>query len=186
MGTGTTKDSHNRDVEKNESAAAYFATPDVPYTAEELNLAEHLFRSFGLMSRGPMQQIQGATRGEMALLGFLESTDHPLAPSDLAERLKLTSARIANTLNSLERKGLIERSHDETDRRRVEVSITPAGSELFRTQLKGAVLGLTAMVRDLGMDDAREFVRITSRIEGLISEREQVYPPPLIDFGDIA
>jgi DNA-binding MarR family transcriptional regulator len=154
--------------------------PDPPYTKEERILAERLFRAFGMISHGPLRQVQGVTQGEMALLGFLQAGGAPMAPTDLAEKLGLTTARIANILNSLERKGLVLRSHDATDRRRVEVSITSQGSALLRSNLDEAISGLSELVRELGIEDAREFARITGRIEVLVSEREHVTIPPAI------
>lgn len=156
--------------------------PNPPYTKEERILAERLFRSFGMISHGPLRQVQGVTQGEMALLGFLQAGGAPMAPTDLAEKLSLTTARIANILNSLERKGFVLRSHDAADRRRVEVSITPQGRALLRSNLDEAIGGLSELVRDLGIEDAREFARITGRVEALIAEREHVTIPPAISL----
>ncbi|MCI1666133.1 MAG: MarR family transcriptional regulator [Atopobiaceae bacterium] len=146
--------------------------------ASDKDLASRLFLSLGIMSRGPMRQIQGATQGEMALLGFLLATDEPTSPTEIAQRLALTTARIANTLNCLERKGLIKRTPDAVDRRRVQVTLTDEGRSFMVAGRKRALEDIQDLLDDLGEPDASEYVRIMGRIEALIAKREGIEPPP--------
>ena len=60
------------------------------------------------------------------VLGVLR--DHgAMSPSDLGERLIVTRATVTGLLDSLERRGFVERSRNPADRRSLMVEITPDG-----------------------------------------------------------
>ncbi len=73
----------------------------------------------------------GLTIGEADVLTLvlISAPDHP-PPTQLAEWLSLTTAGITGRLNTLERKGIIERKPHATDGRRVDIHLTTAGSTL--------------------------------------------------------
>lgn len=52
-------------------------------------------------------------------------------PSQLAERERVTPPSMNRTLNALEERGLVERSPDPDDARKVIVTLTAAGGELI-------------------------------------------------------
>ena len=52
-------------------------------------------------------------------------------PSELAEQLGLSRGALSARLSPLEQDGLITRTTDPDDRRRVHVALTPAGREAF-------------------------------------------------------
>ena len=90
-------------------------------------MAKQLFMLVGLMQREPIKKMQRISQGEMAMLGFLTYEKSETNPKELSERFNLSTARVANTLNSLERKEYITRVHDSFDRRKVMVYITEKG-----------------------------------------------------------
>lgn len=107
--------------------------------------------------------VLNSTRGETALLMTLFRAGTPLSPTELADESHVSSARVANILRSLEEKGLVSRTHSESDRRRVEVALTDAGradAEMRRARRQDAV---AAYLHELGEKDARELVRIVRR-----------------------
>jgi len=55
----------------------------------------------------------------------------PASPGALAERERVSPPSMNRTLNALEKAGLVTRSPDPDDARRVVVSITPAGRALI-------------------------------------------------------
>ena len=93
-------------------------------------MAKQLFMFVGLMQREPIKKMQKVSQGEMAMLGFLTYEKSETNPKELSERFNLSTARVANTLNSLERKEYITRVHDSFDRRKVMVYITEKGKEV--------------------------------------------------------
>lgn len=63
------------------------------------------------------------------------------SPSRLATMLNLTRGALSLRLATLEEMGLISRAHDSGDRRRVRVSLTPAGRDVLNSTMdaEGAV-----------------------------------------------
>ena len=67
--------------------------------------------------------------GENGVLLQLQNNGGALSSGKLAELLNLTSGRIANILKSLEKKSLILRERDSSDRRHVMARLTDLGVE---------------------------------------------------------
>ena len=82
---------------------------------------------------------------QLGILVHLER-EGPASPSTLAAREGVTSQAIAGVVRELELRGLVERTGDQTDRRRVAVAITDAGRELLTSREHVVV---DAMVRAL-------------------------------------
>lgn len=128
-------------------------------------LAEMLVDQTELLFRHGSHKLIGKNaRGECFVLRCLARSKAPLLPSDLSEQSHASTARIAVVLNTLEKKGLISRAIDPTDRRRILVSLTNVGQEyvaVVRTQLRE---DMKHLLEELGEQDAREYLRITKRI----------------------
>ena len=134
-------------------------------------LAERLVDQTELLFRnGPQKQIGKHAQGECFVLRCLARSEKPLLPSDLSNLAQSSTARIAVVLNTLEKKGYITRAIDPSDRRRVLVSLTPAGTEYIqgvRRQLRQRMCVL------LGEADAEEYLRITERILSITQRMAQ-------------
>jgi DNA-binding MarR family transcriptional regulator len=95
----------------------------------------------------------GLSRGEVGVLSALRlaGPPHRLSPTQLFKGLMLSSAGMTSRLDRLERRGLVARTSDPSDRRGVLVDLTPQGLELVdtvvaanTTEEKELVAGLTA------------------------------------------
>ena len=128
-------------------------------------LAEMLVDQTELLFRhGPHKQIGKSACGESFVLRCLARSKTPLLPSDLSEQIHTSTARIAVVLNALEKKGMITRTIDLADRRRILVSLTDAGkahTAEIRIQLQE---NMKHLLEELGEQDAREYLRITKRM----------------------
>lgn len=82
----------------------------------------------------------------------------------------VSSARIAALLKHLEQKGWISRSADEHDERRVNVLLTDAGRELINSRRREAIERVSAALREIGEEDAREYVRLQQKMLDALSE----------------
>lgn len=107
--------------------------------------------------------------GEFAILFFLHYNKakngvESFSSGDLSKALELSTGRMAIALNGLERKGLIKRTSDYSDRRRVMVSITDEGSSLAEDHHERGLDRFEKMLSSLGEEDAVELVRIVKRI----------------------
>lgn len=64
--------------------------------------------------------------------GILRTLEHhPLTLSELSRKFILDPSTLVPAVDALQRKGFIERGRDPKDRRRVPLSLTPAGIELL-------------------------------------------------------
>lgn len=59
-----------------------------------------------------------------------------VTPSDIARELLITLGTVTTSLNKLEKKGYVERTRSQVDRRVVYLSLTPKGRLLFRLHEK--------------------------------------------------
>lgn len=129
-------------------------------------MAEELFEYMNQFVKGPMQRIQNVSKGELAILNYLACRQGETIPSELSSSFQLSTARVANTLNSLERKGYISRVHDKTDRRKVLVFITDEGRAVESMRHEEVIEGLENLLNKLGEEDSGELMRIFRKIKG--------------------
>ena len=132
-------------------------------------MAKQLFMLVGLMQREPIKKMQKISQGEMAMLGFLMYEKSETNPKELSKRFNLSTARVANTLNSLERKEYIKRVHDSSDRRKVMVYITEKGKEVFTEAEKEALNEFSKLLSYLGENDSLCLMEIIDKIQAFYS-----------------
>ncbi len=155
------------------------AARDMLSSSERADLATSFFRTTVVMEHTVMADKPNISRGEMGVLGTLSYEQDGLAPSELARRLKVSPARIANTLRSLEKKGFITREINPEDRRGIVVHTTEAGSAYARANLVSAVGHIEEIFDALTPDESRELIRLMDKIEGMLCERGGIDSPPL-------
>lgn len=170
------------------SDAATHAEPD----PELASLARALFKEGVRMMRlKPMPHMRDSVRGLPEVMRLLCRSDRPMSPGELARTSGVTDARIANILKVLESRGLIERRPDERDRRRVVVSVTGYGRAQEKARAQVGMRFMTGFLAELGLDDARELVRIVGRVNEVIERRREegreMYPSdPAAGSADVA
>jgi len=105
-------------------------------------LARHLDLARG--SAFAEHQLEG---WEFDVLSALRRAGEPyqLSPGALVQQTLVTSGTMTNRVDRLERRGLVRRSPDPSDRRGVIVALTPAG----RTVVDAAMADLLHRERDL-------------------------------------
>jgi len=107
-------------------------------------LTESIIVRLVAVSRSVTQSRKRALAGsglklwEFKILLTLRRLGPPYAtsPSRLADAMGLTRGALSARLAPLEEAGLIARTHDTGDRRRVEVRLTDAGHEAFEAHVK--------------------------------------------------
>ncbi|NLY72748.1 MAG: MarR family transcriptional regulator [Tissierellia bacterium] len=131
-------------------------------------LAEDFFyENYKLKKNHHQQMIDESLQGEIFTLLYVRNRKGSVLPSEISEEMSVSTARVASILNNLENKGLINRQIDKEDRRRILVTLTDEGRGQADYHYE-KVISLTARVLELiGEEDAKDFVRITSKIVGL-------------------
>lgn len=108
--------------------------------------------------------ISESMQGEMHVLYHIYKHKDYAMPSEISNEICVSTARVAATLNSLEKKGLITRKIDVNDRRRILVELTPSGMEQIEKHRQMIMEFTIKLLRYLGENDAKEYVRIMRRL----------------------
>lgn len=96
-----------------------------------------------------------------AKLGVLFRVEQgPASPGALAERERITPPSMNRTLNALEKAGLVTRSPDPDDARRVVVSITSAGRDLITETRRLRTAWFSQRLAELTPDERAAFERL--------------------------
>ena len=128
-------------------------------------LAETLIKKMHAFHKARSQKsIFGALQGEAFVLKYISLRDEGVLPGEISNEMDVSSARVAAALNKLEDKGFITRKIDKNDRRKILVEITQEGRRLAEKHQKVIVEEVADMLRYLGEDDAREYIRILGRL----------------------
>lgn len=118
------------------------------------NLASDLAMAVSLLRRRLQQRpVPGIPSiPEISALVRLERGG-PATNSELARVEQMSPQSMNATLVALERKGLIERSSDPSDRRRVVLSLTPEGQEAIRHKHVVRARQIADALAELGAHD---------------------------------
>lgn len=114
--------------------------------------------------RNMHKQFNESMHGEIFTLYYISQYEGSVIPSEISNEAGISTARVAATLNSLEKKGFITRKIDVSDRRRILVGLTPLGKEQIEGHFKMMMENTISMLSYLGEDDAKEYVRIMKRL----------------------
>jgi MarR family transcriptional regulator, organic hydroperoxide resistance regulator len=134
-------------------------------------LAEELFHIMTRTAKLPFQKkVDDLSHGERRILGYLTFGKNGVPSGDLSESLDLTTPRVASALNSLAKKGYIERNRDENDKRVVIVSITESGKSYMMEEYNKLISMMQQTLERLGENDSKELIRIIKRIKEITHE----------------
>jgi DNA-binding MarR family transcriptional regulator len=105
------------------------------------------------------------TRSGFDVLAMLRGTAaHQLSPTLLARGQRMSSAGITGLIDQLAALGLVSRSPEPHDRRRVVVSLTRRGSEMVATAGAGGRRNQERLERALGADSLRSLDGLLGRL----------------------
>ena len=105
------------------------------------------------------------SRGGRQALAVLDGAGGPLSPTAIAERLLVTTASVTSLLDTLERRGLLERTADPDDRRRLLVALTEAGRVVVDQFLPEVVALQTAAMTNLSEPQRRQLSHLLGLVE---------------------
>ena len=94
----------------------------------------------------------------------------PLNQLELSRRVGIASTTAVTALDSLEKRGLVRRSRDTSDRRKYFVSLTDEGQRLIDALMPDIEEMLLASVRGIPADQMRTFWKVMHQITGNLSD----------------
>jgi DNA-binding MarR family transcriptional regulator len=122
-------------------------------------------KSVMLGDRGNILEVLSkAYKGEAFVLKYLSSRMTTTLPTELSEALHSSTARISSLLGALEKKGLVAREIDPSNRRNILVTPTDKGREQAALQEREMRNRMARVLKELGEADTREFVRLIGRV----------------------
>ena len=83
--------------------------------------------------------------------------------SELCARTRILKSQMNAILRSLESQGVIARQRSQTDRRRVELRLLPAGLERYRASHRQALDTVDRLINGMGEDAARQLLPLLRR-----------------------
>lgn len=113
----------------------------------------------------PLQLSPSAFNMLMALRAAENNT---LEPCQLADQLLVSRPSVTGLLDTLQRRGLIERHPHNQDRRRLLVLLTEAGHQLLEEHFPHHFSVQAQLVADLSLDEQELLVTLLRRIRGAI------------------
>lgn len=111
---------------------------------------------------GCFSKIEKSIKGEMMVIKYLYTIEKTTSPKSLSEALNISSARIAVILNSLEKKDLIVRTMDPSDRRRISVELTNQGEKTAKFEMDKMRNVLIQIFIQMGETDTKHFIELVS------------------------
>ena len=142
---------------------------------------------FGFRVARIARRLRQAVDAELRTFGLTEATWRPLAyvgrlgggvrQKELATALSIEGPTLVRLLDNLERRGLIERREDETDRRARGIYLTRAGRELA---VRVAKVGTEVQARALAKASPADLEicqRVLDQIERQLDSRLDVASP---------
>lgn len=147
--------------------------------------AEKLLRAWvklsGILKNNRISQ--GLVYNEAAVMllvyhRYLEDGIGLISIKEIIQETQMLKSLVNRTVNSLERKGLLERCPGSGDRRTVSVKCVSSNLPVFLQAHAASLQVAQHIIEIIGPGDAEAFIRSVSRIEqaGYVPERSAVYP----------
>lgn len=137
-------------------------------------LAEDFFNaSYQLSKTKCTETLDESLKGEIFALLFLSSKEKDISPSLLGADMYISTARITAILNNLENKKFIVREIDKKDRRKIKIKLTKTGKEEASRHKNKVIKQIIDMLMLLGEQDAKELIRITTKIVSVQLKKDQ-------------
>ncbi len=143
---------------------------------------------FGFLVARIARRMRQAVDAEMRLVGLTEATWRPLMylrtlgdgvrQKELATALSIEGPSLVRVLDNLERRGLIERREDESDRRARGIHLTRAGRELAVRAARIGASFQTRLLNGVPTADLETCERVLETLEREMEEPSQTAEQP--------
>jgi MarR family 2-MHQ and catechol resistance regulon transcriptional repressor len=136
-----------------------------PRTQRALDTFVKLSRSVNSLSHrlAPGLAAAGLTESQLAVLEALLHLG-PLHQRDLAERILKSSGNLTMVIGNLERRRLVRRTRSATDRRFIEIRLSPEGARLIRRVFPAHAERVTGLMGVLTETEQRTLARLCRKL----------------------
>ena len=126
----------------------------------------------------PPREAHGLSASAFQTLAILDGAGEPLPGHVIAERLLVSSASMTSLVDTLERRGLVERRPHPTDRRKVLIHLTPDGQRVVDQQLPAIHAVIAQAISTLPEDDREHLLTSLTTIRARVSQLASQPLPP--------
>jgi DNA-binding MarR family transcriptional regulator len=126
-------------------------------TDEEVRILQERLLALRRRQRREQVPVGRLSQSAIRVLSTTARVGGETQPAQLADETSMTSSNVAAALRELESEGLVVRRRDEGDARRVNVSLTPAGSAMV-TESRGIRQAWLARAIDALLDEREQRV----------------------------
>lgn len=110
-------------------------------------------------------------------LAVLDGAGEPLTGTDIAGHLLVTTASITSLLDTLARRGYIERQPHPVDRRKTLISITNTGRELVDEMLPTVHTAATQLLGELPPSELETLISVCTHLRTRVAQLSELPPP---------
>ena len=121
----------------------------------------------------PIEKVFGMKRSEFFMLSNIESdirNNGSTKVSDIAKRMKMTSAAASKTIGELEDKGLIIKKVNQEDKRQAYIELTESGAKELTEIKKTAISFSDAVIKKFGRENADKMMELIEQFYNITAE----------------
>lgn len=150
----------------------------------EMAIDEHILRSIRRIIRATdlhsrrLASEHRLTTPQLLCLRLL-AQEGPHTPGALAKEMFLSQATITGVLDRLEKRSLVERRRDQSDRRKVSIHLTPGGREAVGHAPRSLHERFASRLESLGPAELDEIDRVLCKVVDMM-EAGEVNAAPVI------
>lgn len=130
---------------------------------------EEILELISKQSEAPKLDIK--VDGKRFVLGCL-AKNGKMKSLDLADELKVSTARIAVIINSLEKDDLVKREKDLIDKRITYITLTDKGVVLTKNMHDKMLKTISSVMKRVGEDDLMTFIKVAKVIKEEVVKNE--------------
>lgn len=128
------------------------------------------FRKVGII----LPYISDLNTTELVVMQGIERncpySDNNISMSEVQEGLHITKSAISQVMNSLEKKGFVERRIDVEDRRKIVATLTQAGKDILEETKISANSNLNKIISHLGDENAKQLITLLNQVSDISEE----------------
>lgn len=134
--------------------------------------AEEIFETLTKRKKYIVELSSNISQGESGVLLYLLNVKSNVSQSELSEKLGVTMPRIVAVINTLQKKELIEKNVDSTDKRKSIISITNKGKDNIIKKKEDAIKFIENVIKELDEQEIEQYIAISKKIERISNKIE--------------
>lgn len=111
-------------------------------------------------------------------LAVIEGARRPITPTEVGAAMHITSGSMTSLLDTLEKRGLVQRSSHDEDRRKIVLDITPEGEAMLDRALPEVQALARAMLSALTNAERAKLLALLEKAHASAGAVEEIPTPP--------